>query len=75
MVSRHKAFHKNFDYFTTVSGLTFDVLKALGEELGATVLAVARLIQKLDLSIQETIILKAACIFFTGMTFWEVCKS
>lgn len=50
-------------------GFSFDVVKAIGEEESGTLLNVANRLKMLDLSEEETALMVACVIFFSGEIF------
>lgn len=67
MVTRHKAFNSRYRCFTAFNGFTFDLVKAVGEEFSNILFTVANRLQSLKLTDEETFVLKAYVIFFTGI--------
>lgn len=66
VITRHPAFNIEHRWFTTITGFTFDLEKALGEDFTDAIMVVAKRLQKLKLTQEETFLIKAFIIFFTG---------
>ena len=66
MVGRHNAFKPEKHTFTSIHGIRFDLIQALGQELAENVATVIRRLNKLKLNEEETFLLMLLVVFSEG---------
>ena len=66
LVGRHNAFNPAKHTFTSIHGIRFDLVQALGQEFAETVAMVIRRLQKLKLTEEETFLLMLLVVFSGG---------
>ena len=66
IIGRHTAFNPSKHTFTSIHGIRFDLVQALGEEIAEMIALVVRKLQKLKLTEEETFLLMLLAVFSPG---------
>ena len=66
VITRHRAFNVEHAVYTAHNGFTFDIRKAFDPDFVDVLLAVVQRLQRLELTHEETCVLKATAFFFSG---------